>query len=82
MPTVTTGLPLIGSMLPNGAIVIASRSDKNIRDNDDDCIVLAMTLNNEFQPYVVWRCRKTDQICFSGDYSRFISDAVKNYEKR
>lgn len=76
MPVDATYTPAIGGHLPNGALIIACRLDRNTKPG---WIVLAHTGDD----YVTWRVSAVDGQAFSGDY--FYGDfdgAVASFQER
>jgi hypothetical protein len=68
-----------GTKLPNGATVIAASAR-----NAGEWILLAMTTDSEYQPYVTWTCSRPGdgRDTVSGHYTNDIREAVADFLNR
>lgn len=70
-----------GTVLPNGAIVVAARHLMGNRDRDES-IVLALTNGMASHPYVTWRMHSPTGVVVSGDYCLTFEGAIRSYAER
>lgn len=68
-----------GTVLPNGAIVVASRYLMGPRD---EAIVLCLTNGMAGHPYATWRMHAPTGVVVSGDYCLTFEGAIRSYAAR
>ena len=65
-----------GTILPNGAIVVAARMRR------DEAVVLALTQHVASHPYATWRMDPANGNTYSGDYCLTFEGAIRSYAAR
>ena len=76
----------VGSTLLNGATVVACTKTGERVENDTlaNWIAICVRGGKNFDDYVVWRIAATETgfSAESGDYSKTLNEAIKDYERR